>query len=129
MNKEELLNLVDSLELPKQEYFILSGGALLMAGLRKSTNDLDIGITKKGLEILKKKYSLKLTNPVIPKYEITDKIECMIFDKLDTDIQYIDNYPCESLISIYNFKNRINRENDRADILAIEKVLNTEPIS
>ena len=124
MNKKELLNLVDTLKLPKEEYFILSGGALLMAGLRESTNDLDIGITKKGFEILKEKYALKLTDKNIPKYEITDKIECMLVEKLDSDITYIDNYPCQSLISIYNFKKRINREKDKADILAIEKVLN-----
>lgn len=124
MNKKELLNLVDILNLPKEEYFILSGGALLMAGLRESTNDLDIGITKRGFEILKEKYSLKLTDKNIPKYEITDKIECMLVEKLDSDITYIDNYPCQSLISVYNFKKRINREKDRADILAIEKYLN-----
>lgn len=124
MNKKELLNLVDTLKLPKEEYFILSGGALLMAGLRESTNDLDIGITKKGFEILKEKYALKLTDKNIPKYEITDKIECMLVEKLDLDITYIDNYPCQSLISIYNFKKRLNREKDMADILAIEKYLN-----
>lgn len=124
MNKKELLNLVDTLNLPKEDYFILSGGALLMAGLREQTNDLDIGITKKGFETLKEKYSLKLTYKNIPKYEITDKIECMLVEKLESDIIYIDNYPCQSLISIYNFKKRINREKDRADILAIEKYLN-----
>ena len=118
MNKKELLTLVDNLNLPKEEYFILSGGALLMAGLRKSTNDLDIGITKKGFEILKEKYLLKLTGKNIQKYEITDNIECMLVEKLDSDITYIDNYPCQSLISVYNFKKRIRycyRKNNKDD--------------
>lgn len=30
MNKEELLNLVESLDLPKGEYYILGGGSLVM---------------------------------------------------------------------------------------------------
>ena len=55
---------------------------------------------------------------------MTDQIECFLVDKLESDIQYIDNYPYESLISIYNFKKRVNRDKDQADILAIEKVLN-----
>ena len=55
---------------------------------------------------------------------MTDKIECFLVDKLDSDIKYIDNYPYESLISIYNLKKRLNREKDQKDILAIEKVLN-----
>ena len=124
MNKKQLLELANTLNLPKEEYCIISGGALVIHGLREQTNDLDIDITKKGFKILKEKYSLELVREDIKQYKVTDKIECFLVDKLDSDINYIDNYPCESLISIYNFKKRINREKDQADILAIEKVLN-----
>ena len=34
MNKNELLKLVDSLNMPKTEYYILSSGSLLLYGLR-----------------------------------------------------------------------------------------------
>ena len=124
MNKEEIFKLAESLELPKEEFCILSGGVLVAHGLRKQTSDLDIDITQKGLDILKQKYSLELVNENLKQYKVTDKIECFLVDKLESDIVYIDNYPCESLISIYNFKKRINREKDQSDILAIEKVLN-----
>lgn len=30
MNREKLLNLLESLELPKNEYYILGGGSLVM---------------------------------------------------------------------------------------------------
>ena len=124
MNKVELLNLADTLELPKEEYCIISGGALVFHELREQTQDLDINITLKGFEILKTRYKLELINENIQQYKITDDIECFLVEKLDSDIIYIDNYPCESLISIYNFKKRLNREKDQADILAIEKFLN-----
>ena len=124
MNKEELFELASSLNLPKEEFSIISGGALVAHGLRERTNDLDIDITQKGFNILKEKYSLELVLEDIKQYKVTDKIDCFLVDKLESDIVYIDNYPCESLISIYNFKKRINREKDRADILAIEKYLN-----
>ena len=124
MNKKELLELAKTLNLPKEEYCIISGGALVIHGLREQTNDLDIDITKKGFEILKEKYSLELIREDIKQYKVSDKIECFLVDKLESDIQYIDNYPCESLISIYKFKKRVNREKDQADILAIEKILN-----
>lgn len=124
MNKKELLELAGTLDIPKEEYCIISGGALVAHGLREQTNDLDIDITPKGFDILKEQYSLELVREDIKQYKVTDKIECFLVDKLESDIIYIDNYPCESLISIYNFKKRINREKDQADILAIEKYLN-----
>lgn len=124
MNKKELLELASTFDIPKEEYCIISGGALVAHGLREQTNDLDIDITQKGFDILKEKYSLELVREDIKQYKVTDNIECFLVDKLESDIIYIDNYPCESLISIYNFKKRINREKDRADILTIEKYLN-----
>ena len=124
MYKEELFELTESLNLPKEEFCIISGGALVAHGLREQTNDLDIDITQKGLEILKQKFNIELINEEKKQYKVTDEIECFLVEKLESDIVYIDNYPCESLISIYNFKKRINREKDQADILAIEKYLN-----
>ena len=124
MNKKELLELASTLDISKEEYCIISGGALVAHGLREHTNDLDIDITQKGFDILKEKYLLELVREDIKQYKVTDNIECFLVDKLESDRVYIDNYPCESLISIYNFKKRINREKDRADILAIEKYLN-----
>ena len=126
MNKKELLKLASTLDIPKEEYCIISGGALVIHELREQTNDLDIDITQKGFDILKEKYSLELVREDIKQYKVTDNIECFLVDKLESDIIYIDNYPCESLISIYNFKKRINREKDQADILAIEKYLNVK---
>ena len=124
MDKQKLFELANSLDLPNEEFCIISGGALVAHGLREQTNDLDIDITQKGLEILKKNFNIKLINEEKKQYNVTDEIECFLVDKLESDIVYIDNYPCESLISIYNFKKRINREKDQADILAIEKYLN-----
>lgn len=124
MNKKELLELVETLNLPKTEYCILSGGSCVLNGIRKQTNDLDIDITPKGFEILKQSYTPELVRKDIEQYKITDKIECFLVENLEEDVIYIDNYPCQSLISMYNFKKKMNREKDQADILAIEKILN-----
>ena len=124
MYKEELFKLAASIDLPKEEFCIISGGALVAHGLREQTNDLDIDFTQKGLEILKKNFNIELINEEKKQYKVTDEIECFLVEKLESDIVYIDNYPCESLISVYKLKKRMNREKDRADILAIEKYLN-----
>lgn len=59
MNKEELLNLLNSLELPKTEYYILSSGSMLLYGLREIVGDLDLCVSNELFEQLKKKYNLK----------------------------------------------------------------------
>lgn len=124
MNKEELYKLVEKLKLPITEYCILSGGSLVMHGIRENTNDLDIDITKKGFEIIKKYFSPTLVDENKKLYKITENIECFLDNNFETDIEFIDGYPCQSLISVYRLKKKLNRQKDQSDIIAIKKVLN-----
>ena len=124
MNKEELYKLVEKLKLPITEYCILSGGSLVMHGIRENTNDLDIDITKKGFEIIKKYFSPTLVDENKKLYKIIENIECFLDNNFETDIELIDGYPCQSLMSVYRLKKKLNREKDQSDIIAIKKVLN-----
>lgn len=58
MNKEELLKLVESLRLPKEEYYILGGGSLVMFGIKETTSDLDLCVSEELFARLKEEYSL-----------------------------------------------------------------------
>ena len=69
MNKEELLNLLDTLGLPKTEYYILSSGSMLLYGLREIVGDLDLCVSNELFEPLKKKYNLS-SNDGYPEYGI-----------------------------------------------------------
>ena len=124
MNKEELYKLVEKLKLPITEYCILSGGSLVMHGIRENTNDLDIDITKKGFEIIKKYFRPTLVDENKKLYKIIENIECFLDNNFETDIEFIDGYPCQSLMSVYRLKKKLNREKDQSDIIAIKKVLN-----
>ena len=42
MNKKEFEKYLDSLELDKKEYCIISGGSLLMHNLKEETDDVDL---------------------------------------------------------------------------------------
>ena len=124
MNKSELYDLINKLELPVSEYCVLSGGSLVMHNIRESTNDLDIDITKNGFELLKNKFSPTLIDKEKKQYKITENIECFLDNNFETDIEIVDGYPCQSLISVYKFKKRLNKDKDQKDILAIKKALN-----
>lgn len=47
MNKEEIINLIDSLNISKKEVTILSSGALVIRGIIDTAGDLDIAVTEK----------------------------------------------------------------------------------
>lgn len=58
MNKEELLNLVESLNMPRDEYYILGGGSLVMFGIKDKTADLDLCVSEELFARLKEEYNL-----------------------------------------------------------------------
>ena len=79
MNKDELVNLIESLKISKDEYWILSSGALVIRGIYPDAGDLDIAVTEKGLQELKNNYNLKKKGN--GWYIVNDKIECVLDTK------------------------------------------------
>lgn len=75
MNKEELLNLIETLKIDKDEFWVLSSGAITLREIYPNAGDLDIAVTNKGLEQLKKHYNLKEKDN--GWYIVNDKIECV----------------------------------------------------
>lgn len=58
MNKSDLLELLSSLKIDKEEFWILSSGALVLRGIYPDAGDLDIAVTNKGLEQVKSNYTI-----------------------------------------------------------------------
>ena len=119
MNKQEYLAELEKLKLPKTDYIILSGGSLLLRGLRDTTADLDLCVT----ETLAHNISLYDK----PKdnhgfYALSDNCQMIIaFNQIEFDT--VDGYRCESLKSILAFKKKNLRPKDIKDVENIEKYL------
>ena len=60
MNKLELIDLINSINLLKEDFVVLSSGALVLRGILENANDLDIAVTVNGLNKLKENYDLIL---------------------------------------------------------------------
>lgn len=125
MNKHELLTLIDSLDLPKGEYYILGGGSLLMCGLRETTTDLDLCVSNYLFEKLREKYNLKEEEKNdCGFYRISEKVEIVPSEKSNFTMMEVDGYYIEDLRRILNFKKSRNLPKDQVDIQNIEKYLN-----
>ena len=109
MDKEELIKLLKSLKLNKDEYWILSSG------------DLDIAVTEKGLQELKNNYNLKKKDN--GWYTVTDKIECFPDTKDSWKIEKYGEYNLESIEKYYKFLKKSSREKDKARIPLIEEYM------
>lgn len=122
MNKEELLKLVESLNLPKDEYYILGGGSLVMFGIKDTTADLDLCVSNELFEKLKEKYNLEKKNEC-GFYSISDIIEIIPNPKEEFTCEVIEGYQVEDLRRILEFKKKRNADKDRPYVEKIEEYL------
>ena len=118
MNKEELVELIESLKLDKNEYWILSSGALVIRGIYPDAGDLDIAVTEKGLKELKSNYNLKEKGK--DWYIVNDKIECIIDTKESGKIEKYETFNLQSIEMYYEFLKNSSREKDKARIPLIK---------
>ena len=119
MNRAEFIEALKKLDLPPEEFVILSGGSMLMRGLREQTSDLDLSASKHLAAELdlyscpKDKAGLYVP---FDNVQMNDDMEQFSFD-------IIDGYQCESLEDILRQKREWNRPKDQADIKVILEYL------
>ncbi|MEG1256126.1 hypothetical protein [Clostridium sp.] len=121
--KEDIIKILKDIDLPLSEYWITSGAGLVIHGVKKSTNDIDLGCTTNLIEhFLKKgcKYRVAEDNSRI--MEITDTIEILENWFVD-EIEFIDGLPIGSLESIKTQKTELGREKDIKDIRIIDEYI------
>ena len=121
MNKEELIELLESLKIDKEEYWILSTSSLLLRGLFDKANDLDIAVTKKGLEQLQESYDLKPNGN--NWYIVNELVECVLDVKTEENTEKYGEYYLQSLTNYYNFLKDSTREKDKVKLKIVKKEL------
>ena len=119
MNKHEFIEKLESFGLPRSEYVILSGGSLLLRGLREETADFDLSVTDELAARLDLENCPKDDKGCFVPFEDVQ----MKNDMYRRSFDVIDGFQCESLESVLALKRRLLRPKDIRDIEAIEKYL------
>lgn len=128
MTIKEFKDKLDKLPFSKEDYYVISGGSLLLHGIRKETDDIDICLDQNLFETLMKNNSLRLSNKenICPIYLYNGEIECIFKSREDFDCTTTtDGYQTESLTSILAFKINRGLEKDLSDINKIKNYLNS----
>ena len=124
MNKNDVLKILKELDFPTDEFYLLSGGSLVLRGIRDVCSDVDLCISTELFEKIKDEYHL--TDDKKNKcgfYKLSDNIEVVVNDKDDFKMNPSSPYNLEDLETILEFKKRVNRPKDQIDIQRIEAYL------
>ncbi len=123
MTKKEFLEKIDSLNLDKKRYCIISGGIMLLYGLKETTEDVDIKIKEDYFEELKTRFNFKKSPKYPYLYEIDDSTEVAVLNYSDKDVRYVDDYPVESLELQLKWMIEQNRPKDQEKIKIVSEFL------
>ena len=119
MNRQEFTERLEAFGFPKSEYMILSGGSLLLRGLREETQDFDLCVSKdlaKRLDLQHCAKDEKGYYAPFPDVQMTDNLGSRPFD-------VVDGFQCETLESVLALKRELMRPKDLKDIEVIEAAL------
>ncbi len=124
MNKKELIELLETIKIDREEFWILSSSALVLRDIYPDAGDADIAVTDKGLEQLKNNYELKQKDN--GWYIVSDKIEC-VCDGPKENLKYqpekVGTYYLQNINEYYAYLLESTREKDKQRIPLVEKYI------
>lgn len=123
MNLEEYKKRLESLNIDKNEYIIISGGVMLFNGLKETTNDVDIMVKPEIFKELKKNFTFKKSPKYSYLYEMYDDVEVAVEDYSDSSYDVIDGYKVEKLEIELKWKKENKRKKDVEAIKIIENYI------
>lgn len=121
MNKQDIINRLKEFPYSKDEYWVITGSAMVLYGIREMTHDIDMGCSSKMADQLERDgYIPTLTESGNRKFVIGDDIE--IFENWKYgSVERIDGVPVLSLDGLIEMKKSLGREKDYRDIYLIEE--------
>ena len=120
MNKQDIINRLNKFPYSKDEYWVITGSAMVLYGIRDITHDIDMGCSSIMADQLEKDgYVPTLTESGNRKFKIGEDIEIFENWKYDT-ITRIDDVPVISIKGLIEMKESLGREKDFRDILLIK---------
>lgn len=123
MNREELIGRLKELGFAKEDYWLITGGAMVLYGLRSETGDIDLGCTAQLADQMESKgvpvtIMSDGTRKICPAQDV-EMFEGWLYDK----VEMMDGVPVISLNGLLSMKKALGREKDLRDIQLIEDVL------
>ncbi|MBP5399800.1 MAG: hypothetical protein J6Y53_05240 [Alphaproteobacteria bacterium] len=129
MDKQEILNCLSSFPYDCKEYWLVTGAAMVLYGIKKQTADIDLGCTSELADKLEAEgYLLRKTKDGKRYFKYGNNIE--IFEEWLCDtVKIIDKIPVVSIKGLIEIKQNLGREKDMKDIELIRSFIKYNNIS
>ena len=127
MKKDDINRRMNELAFPAEDYWVITGGAMVLHGFRDETHDIDLGCTKKLADRLEEDGYLTDRYPDGRReFHIGDDVE-IFEDWLSGSIVSVGGVSVISVDGLIEMKRSLGREKDLRDIELIrEKLGKTE---
>lgn len=123
LNKKQIIKILKKYNLDTNNYVVISGSAMVLLGIKNTTNDIDISVTKEYYDYLLSNYkcSFERISENNNKVYFIDKTINFGIDYYTFDYLKIDEIPVQKIEDIIKLKESLNREKDRKDVELIYK--------
>ncbi len=124
MNRDDVFAELKNLSFDTKEYWVTSGAALVIYGIKAETKDIDLGCTSRLADELQHVgyYTEVLINGT-RRIQLSDSVE--IFENwIEDNVVTIDGIPVVSVEGIILMKEKLGRDKDLRDICLIKEWLN-----
>ena len=123
MKKAEMIEKLKAFPYDPAEYWVITGGAMVLYGIREDSSDIDLGCTAGLANRLEQEgYLYKVTDDGNRWFKLGNDIEVFenwLFDTVD----HVDGIPVISVQGLIEMKKDLGREKDLRDIALINDFL------
>lgn len=125
LNKQEIICLLKEAAFDINEYWVTSGAAMVLYGIKDMTRDIDLGCTSQMADKLENKgYYVEVLGDGSRRIVFSKTIE--IFENwVEDKVILFDGLPIVSIDGMIKMKEKLGREKDLEDILLITEFRNS----
>ena len=124
MNKQEMIDLINSLKIDKSEFYVVSSGALVLRNLLQDAGDLDIAVTDKGFEQLQNNYNLTMRED--GWFRVSENVEGVCNgakEYWEYQPELYEGIYLQNINEYYNYLLTSEREKDKKRIPIVDKYI------
>ncbi len=122
MDREEVINIVESLNFSKGEYYITGEAALVLYDIRKYCDSINLYVSEDLFQELKD--AGRINHNRVDEagfYQIADEVAVAVRNKKKFEVRMESGFPLQTLKSIVLWKRDRNESQDQNDLIKIEE--------